>query len=101
MKYYQKARRFVLQLSTYHVPLYAANASFYIILSLFPAIMLVVSLLPFIGYSGEDLLSAIAGLVPDFLSPLIERILNDMSTSSTGALLSAVSYTHLTLPTKA
>ncbi len=72
----------------FRVPLYAANASFYIILSVFPAVMLVVGLLPYIGFSQEDLLAAMSGVVPTVLEPLIARILMDMSENSSRALIS-------------
>lgn len=89
MKYYHSARRFLRQLSSYNVPLYAANASFYIILAFFPAVMLTVSLLPFFGFSSDDLLSAIGAIVPEIVMPLMQRIVSDVSSNSTGALLSA------------
>lgn len=88
MKHYRKLQTFLHQIGSYRVPIYAANASFYIILSLFPAIMLVVSLLPYIGYSEQDLLYAIGSLVPEVLEPLLSRIISDMSSNSTGALIS-------------
>ncbi len=89
MKYYRRAQAFLQRIGSYRVPIYAANASFYIILSIFPAIMLVVSLLPYIGYSEQDLLSAIGSLVPSVLEPLLARIISDMRANSSGALISA------------
>ena len=78
----------IRELSRYRISLYAANASFYMILAVFPALMLLVGLLPFIGYSQADLLGVMDGLVPQVLYPLIERVITDMSSNSTGALLS-------------
>ncbi len=72
----------------FQVPLYAANSAFYIILSVFPGIMLVVGLLPYLGFSQADLLEAMGGLVPSVFEPLIARILADMSQNSTRALIS-------------
>lgn len=88
MKYYRMLRKGLREISAYRVPLYSANAAFYIILSVFPALILVVGLLPCIGYSEADLLSSIHGLVPSVLEPVIANVLNDMSRNSTGALLS-------------
>ena len=79
---------FCREISSYHVSIYAANASFYIILAFFPFIMLVVSLLPAFGFSQQDLLHALGGVVPDVIMPLLERIMDDMSTNSTVALIS-------------
>lgn len=88
MKYYRLLRKSLQEISTYRIPLFSANAAFYIILSFFPALILVVGLLPFIGYSENDLLSSIHGLVPTMLEPVIADILHDMSQNSTGVLLS-------------
>ena len=88
MRYFSKLQSFVHDISKYRVSLYAANASFYIILAFFPSIMLLVSLLPKVGFSQLDLLSAMRGIVPEILTPLIERIVSDMSSNSTFALVS-------------
>ncbi len=88
MQQYYKIRRFVREIMSYRVSLYAANASFYIILAFFPAIMLLVSLLPLIGFSRQDLLDALQGIVPQVLTPLIERVVNDVSSNSTVTLVS-------------
>lgn len=89
MKYYRSVRRFLRQLSSYQISLYAANASFYIVLSLFPSVMLIVSLLPFFGFSSDDLIAAIGAIVPQIVMPLMQRIVSDVSANSTGVLLSA------------
>lgn len=83
-----RLRSFCREISSYHVSIYAANASFYIILAFFPFIMLLVSLLPAFGFSQNDLISALRGLFPDLLMPLLERIILDMSTNNTVALIS-------------
>lgn len=36
--------RFIRRIASFRVPLYAANASFYLVLSVFPAIVLVLAL---------------------------------------------------------
>ena len=64
MKYYRLLRKGLREVAEYKVPLYSANAAFYIVLSVFPALILVVGLLPVVGYSESDLLSSIHGLVP-------------------------------------
>lgn len=89
MQHFIKAQKFVRDISKYKVSLYAANASFYIILAFFPSIMLLVSLLPKVGFSEQDLLSGMRGIVPEILTPLIERIVSDMSTNSSVTLVSA------------
>lgn len=72
----------------FDIPLYAANASFYIVLSVFPAVMLIVGLLPYIGISQNDLLSACSGVIPSVLEPLVFHVINDLSENSSRALIS-------------
>ena len=56
---YRKIARFSQRIASYHVSLYAANASFYIILSIFPAVILILTLIIFgtsrfwVHYSDE------------------------------------------------
>lgn len=84
----RRIERTVQWLSSFHVPLYAANASFYMILSLLPTVMLVVALVPLVGYTAGDILTMMRGLFPDVLMPLFERVIADLSASSSGLLLS-------------
>ena len=88
-KIYYKLRRIFRELGRYRISLYAANASFYMILAVFPTLMLLVGLLPVIGYGEADLLQAMEGLVPQVLYPLLEKVITDMSANSSGVLLSA------------
>lgn len=92
-KLYRKIDLLVKKIGSYHVALYAANASFFIILSLFPTVMLIVSILPYIGFSDNDLLSAIMGIVPSVFEPLLARIIHDMSSNTTTALISISALT--------
>lgn len=86
---YQKGLRLIRRIGAYNVTLYAANASFYLVLSFFPAVMLMLSLLPFFHFTGEDLLSALQSVTPDAVHPLIETVIYDLSTNSSGILISA------------
>lgn len=89
MKLYENIRKWIRELSRYRISLYAVNASFYIILSVFPTIMLVAALLPAFGIGAQDLLEAMNGLIPQVLYPLLKKVLQDMEGNSTGILLSA------------
>lgn len=87
--YYQKLKQLSKQLSEYNVPLYAANTSFYLVLSFFPAVMLILCLLPYVGFTEMDLLYAIESVTPNIMHPLIESIISNMSKNSSGVLISA------------
>lgn len=85
---YRKIRRFAQRIASYHVSLYAANASFYIILSIFPAVILLLTLLPYTAFTTSDVISALHGVIPAILEPLLEYVIRDLSASSTVTLAS-------------
>lgn len=85
---YRKTRRFAQRIASYHVSLYAANASFYIILSIFPAVILLLTLLPYTAFTTSDVISALHGVIPAILEPLLEYVIRDLSASSTVTLAS-------------
>ena len=87
-KLYVYIRTQILFFTRFPVPLYAANAAFYIILSAFPAVMLIVGLLPYLGVSQEELLNVLSGIIPSILQPLLTKVVGDLSGNSTKALIS-------------
>lgn len=87
-KMYLKLKQLLNRIADYQVPLYAANASFYLILSFFPAVMLLLCLLPLFGFSSGDLLSALQSVTPNVVHPLLESIIQDLSANTSGVLIS-------------
>lgn len=68
---------------------YAAQASFFIILTIFPFFMLLLALIDLIPFVHEsDLLIFLVNIMPDHLDPFILSILDNISTTSSGAILS-------------
>lgn len=67
------------------VPLYAANAGFFMILSLFPALVLILSLLRFTGLQVASLVEVLSNLIPEALMPTVEElVLSTYENSSAG-----------------
>lgn len=87
-KYYMRLQKAVKTISGYRVAVYSANAAFFMVLSVFPTLILLVALLPYIGYSEQDLMSVLHGLLPEVLEPLLARVIHDLSENSTSTLLS-------------
>lgn len=85
---YRRIRRFSQRITSYHVSLYAANASFYIILSIFPAVILLLTLLPYTVFTAADVIAALHGVIPAILEPLLEYVIRDLSAGSTVTLAS-------------
>ena len=76
------------------ISVYAAQASFFIILAVFPFFMLLLSLIDMIPLLQEsDLLEGIVDLLPDNLDALAVTIIYDVQKSSSAALLSASALT--------
>lgn len=88
MPFYRRLRRAVRHIAAYRVSLYAANASFYMILALFPALVLLLSLLPYTALSAEDLLATLGSVVPQVLEPLLRYIIDDLNASGSKTVLS-------------
>ena len=88
MKWILIVRKHLKELSRYPISLYASNASFYIILSIFPTVMLVAAMLPSLGIDSEALLKIMEGVIPELLYPLFRKVLQDMEGTTAGALLS-------------
>ena len=71
------------------IPVYAGNASFFLLLSVFPIVSLLLSLLPYTPLTLEHLLGFCAQLAPDWLMRLLEYFIRTLYKSSSAAIISA------------
>lgn len=69
------------------IPLHAANAGFFIILSLFPALVLILSLLRYTGLQVSSLVEVLASFLPAALMGTVEELVLLTYEKSTGALV--------------
>ncbi len=71
------------------IPVYAAQASFFMILAFFPFIMLLLTLIQFIpSVETSDLLTFLVAIMPDLLDSLVVRIVDDLYLKSPATMLS-------------
>lgn len=63
------------RLQALRIPLYAANASFFIVLALFPALLLLLGLLHYTALEVEQLGGLLAGILPDALLEGAEELI--------------------------
>lgn len=78
------------------ITVYAAQASFFIVLSSFPFIMLLMSIIQFIpAVTHADLLELVSRIFPSKVIPLMETILADLYTTSPAAVLSVTTIVTL------
>lgn len=88
MEFRKKLRRFWRQMAALELGVYAANASFFILLSLFPGMMLLIGLVQYTPLTAYDLEASLSELLPEALSPLLDYIIRELFTENSVALLS-------------
>lgn len=88
MKLYQKLKPIVRQVLSMQVGVYAANATFFVLLSLFPGMMLLIGLLQYTPLSPTDLQNALSGFVPEALSPLLDYMTQELFAMNSVGILS-------------
>ena len=71
-----------------NIPLYAAHASFFITLSAFPMLLLLVSILRYAGISVDNLTESLTGVIPAELLPFVKRQIQSAYQNASGTLLS-------------
>lgn len=83
----------VRHLQSLRVPLYAANAGFFIVLSLFPALVLLLSLLRYTGLQVSSLVEVLSELIPHAFMGTVERLVLSTYENSSGALVGVSALT--------
>lgn len=78
------------QVAELRVSLYAANASFFIVLSFFPGLVLVLGLLRHTGLEAETLLAVLEGFVPQVLFPAMQHLVRTAYRNTAVLSLSAL-----------
>ena len=70
----EKLKKLAAYLSAQQVPLYAANASFFLILSVFPVLVVLLALMRYTGLQVEIFTDLVSELVPGALMPMVNRL---------------------------
>lgn len=84
----KKIKRLAEYLGEQKVSLYAANASFFLILSIFPVLVVLLALMRYTGLQVETFTDLVAGVVPAALMPMVNRLVLSAYVNSSGAVLS-------------
>lgn len=90
-----KTVNFIRNLLSLRISLYAANASFFIVLSSFPLLILLLGLVRYTGMPIQTVLEVMDGFLPDALTGAAEHLVVSTYYSSTGALVSLSALTAL------
>lgn len=94
-KLYHKLLHLAKNISALNVPLYASQASFFLALSVFPLLVLLMSLLRYTGLDIADLTEMLHGVLPTALMPAAQRLITNTYRSSSGTILSISALTAL------
>lgn len=78
----------VQHITKLHIPLYASQACFFIILSAFPLLVLLLGLLRYTGLQAGVLTDALQGYIPETLMPYIKRIVMSTYENTSGTVVS-------------
>ena len=70
------------------IPSHAANAGYFIVLSVFPALVLVLSLLRYTSLDARDLLDLLSDFLPAALLPAAEKLIVSTYAHTSGAMVS-------------
>lgn len=92
---FRKITEFVRYIIDLKVPLYASHAGFFIILSLFPALVLLMSLLRYTGLEVRNLTQVLQGVVPEALLPTANWLILITYQSTSGTVVSISALTAL------
>ncbi len=79
---YKSSQRFSKQVNDQHLSAYASSTAFFTFLSLIPMIMVLLSALPYLPFTQEEVFSVFADIFPTSMYDLIEGILSDLYDTS-------------------
>lgn len=90
-----KTVHLVRYISGLRISVYAASAGFFMILAMFPTLLLLLGLLRYTGMEVESLTGLLEGFLPQALVPNARRLIGNAYRNSTGVLLSLSAVTAL------
>lgn len=84
----KKLKQIANYLAEQKVPLYAANASFFLVLSVFPLLVLLLALMRYTGMQVEVFTDLVGEVIPGALMPMVNRLVLSAYVNSSGTVLS-------------
>lgn len=90
-----KAMNYSRRLRAMEIPTHASHACYFIVLSLFPALVLVLGMLRYTSLEAADLMDLAEGILPDALEPYIWRLISGTYEHTSKAVVSVSALTAL------
>lgn len=75
------------RIGSMQIPIYSANACYFFVLAIFPMLMIVLSLVPYLPFSARDLLELLEQVVPSALMGMVETVIVHIYYGSSHAVL--------------
>ena len=91
----EKAASLVRYLSGKNIGIHAAGAGYFIVLSVFPLLVLILALLRYTGLQVDTLTDLVAGFLPEALLPAAKRLIVSTYRNTSGAVVSLSALTGL------
>ena len=79
-----KAIRLIRVIGDMKIPVYAAHASYFIVLAVFPSLVLLLSLLRYTGLDVRTLTEVLEGVLPEALLPAVQKLIMNTYYGITG-----------------
>jgi len=86
-KWLLRLENLIFNLTELQIPVYAANACYFLAISIFPALLLIMASLRFTPLSATDLIHLLEGILPGALMGAAESLIVSTYYNSSGALL--------------
>ena len=90
-RFYNWIKKLVAYIIGQNIPVYASHASFFIVLSVFPTLVLLLGLVRYTGLEVENLTELLHGVLPMALMPAAQKLIMNTYQSSTGAVITGLS----------
>lgn len=81
-------KNFAFNVASMQIPVYAANACYFLMLSIFPVLLLILASLRYTSVSANDLIDLVARVLPSALVPAVESLIVSTYYNSSGTLVS-------------
>ena len=92
---YTFGKRVAAFLRPMHIPLHSAYTAFFLILSLFPSLLLLLGLLRYTDLTPSDLMDLMEGFLPESLLPTIQTLVQSSYRHSSSAVVSLSAFAGL------
>jgi len=94
-KIWERCKKALQPITSLHIGVYASHTGFFMVLSLFPMLVLLMSLLRYTGISVDMLTDLLEGVIPTALMGGAKRLIVNTYQSTTGTVLSLSALTAL------